>query len=51
MLLVSPITWDHYLLLFLVPISVMWICLPGLSDRESLFGTILIAFWSFPWLI
>jgi len=51
MLLVSPITWDHYLLLLSVPIAAAWICLPRSLGSKALFATILIAFWSFPLLI
>ena len=51
MLLVSPITWDHYLLFLLVPIAATWICLPRSLGSRAFFATILIAFWSFPKLI
>ena len=51
MLLVSPITWDHYLLLLLVPISVMWPCPPRTVGSRVAFGAILIAFWFPPWLL
>jgi len=51
MLLVSPITWDHYLLLLLVPISVMWLCPPRTVGSRVAFGAILIAFWFPPWLL
>ena len=48
MLLVSPITWDHYLLLLLVPIAVTWVRLPRSDTARIIFTAILIAFWSWP---
>jgi len=48
MLLVSPITWDHYLLLLLVPIALTWVRLPQSDAARILFTAILIAFWSWP---
>ena len=48
MLLVSPITWEHYLLLLLVPIAVIWTRLPPTDAARILFTAILIAFWSWP---
>jgi hypothetical protein len=48
MLLVSPITWDHYLLMLLVPIAVTWVRLPQSDAARILFTAILIAFWSWP---
>jgi hypothetical protein len=48
MLLVSPITWDHYLLLLLAPIAVTWVRLPRSDAARIFFTAILIAFWSWP---
>ena len=28
MLLVSPVTWEHYFLLLLIPLTVVWVDLP-----------------------
>ncbi len=51
MLLVSPITWDHYLLLLLVPIAATWVALPPSVGARVLFAAVLIAFWSPPSII
>jgi Glycosyltransferase family 87 len=48
MLLVSPITWEHYLLLLLVPIALAWVRLPHSDAARILFVAILVAFWSWP---
>jgi Glycosyltransferase family 87 len=48
MLLVSPITWDHYLLLLLVPLAVTWVQLPQSDAARVLFTAMLVAFWSWP---
>lgn len=51
MLLVSPITWDHYLLLLALPLAVLWPRLPrGGMGREAvvLFLAIL---WLKPWMV
>jgi hypothetical protein len=48
MLLVSPITWDHYLLLLTVPLAVLWTRLPRPNLVRMLFLIILIAFWIEP---
>ena len=45
MLLVSPICWDHYLLLLLVPLAVVWIELPATWLARTLFLVIIAAFW------
>ncbi|MBI1917916.1 MAG: DUF2029 domain-containing protein [Planctomycetes bacterium] len=48
MLLVSPITWDHYLLLLALPIPVLWQRLPrGGAGREVL-GPLLAILWLNP---
>jgi Glycosyltransferase family 87 len=51
MLLVSPITWDHYLLLLAVPIAVIGTHLPRSTAARALFAVILVAFWSSPSII
>ncbi len=51
MLLVSPVTWDHYPVLLVVPIATMWLSLPRTVGSRVLFGAILIAFWCTPWPI
>ena len=45
MLLVSPICWEHYLLLLLVPLAVVWVELPPTRFARALFLVILLAFW------
>jgi Glycosyltransferase family 87 len=45
MLLVSPICWDHYLLLLLVPLAVVWMQLPESWFARGIFLAIVIAFW------
>jgi len=51
MLLVSPITWDHYLLLLALPIAVLWQRLPpGGYGRETLMACLFILWWE-PWLV
>ena len=45
MLLVSPICWEHYLLMLLVPLAVVWVQLPATRLARTLFSLILVAFW------
>ena len=45
MLLVSPICWEHYLLLLLVPLAVVWLELPPSRFARTLFLVIVAAFW------
>ncbi len=45
MLLVSPITWDHYLLLLTIPLAVMWTRLPQSNLVRTLFLITLIPIW------
>ncbi len=45
MLLVSPICWEHYLLLLLVPLAVVWVELPPSKFARALFLVIVVAFW------
>ena len=37
MLLVSPITWDHYFLLLIIPLAILWVRLPAASWARGLF--------------
>jgi hypothetical protein len=46
MLLVSPICWDHYLLLLLVPLAVVWLELPASPFARTLLLVIVAAFWA-----
>jgi hypothetical protein len=48
MLLVSPITWDHYFLLLLVPLAVLWVRLPDGPWWRLGFAAILVAIWIAP---
>src|SRR5262249_8129428 len=45
MLLLSPISWDHYLLLFLMPLAIWWVRLPE-SDRLRLAFAVLVVAWT-----
>ncbi len=45
MLLISPICWDHYLLLLLVPLAVVWTELPESRFARTIFLVIVTAFW------
>jgi hypothetical protein len=41
MLLVSPVTWDHYFLLLLLPVAMLWLWLPPANlVRAALMGVI-----------
>jgi hypothetical protein len=51
MLLVSPITWDHYLLLLLIPLAMAWTQLPRSQGFRLLFTCIVIAFWTWPYAV
>jgi hypothetical protein len=48
MLLVSPLTWEHYLPLLLIPLAVLWVNLPtaGLTRKQLLFVVIVVALWA-----
>jgi hypothetical protein len=45
MLLVSPICWEHYLLLLLAPLAIVWMNLPASRFARTMFLTIVAAFW------
>jgi hypothetical protein len=51
MLLVSPITWDHYLLLLLIPLAIAWAQLPKSQYFRLLFMAMVIAFWTWPYAV
>jgi len=51
MLLVSPITWDHYLVLLLLPIAVTWSRLPPSFLSRTWFLAVLIALMVEPTLL
>jgi hypothetical protein len=51
MLLVSPITWDHYLLLLLIPLAMAWIQLPPSGGFRLLFMAMVAAFWTCPYFV
>jgi alpha-1,2-mannosyltransferase len=37
MLLVSPITWHHYFLLLLLPVTLLWLALPSTGSARAVF--------------
>jgi len=45
MLLVSPLTWDHYFLLLLVPLAYLWLRLPPSGPERWLFRAVLVSVW------
>src|SRR5262249_37239884 len=51
MLLISPITWDHYLLVLLVAWALIWVRLPGAALARGLFLAISAVLWAMPPLI
>lgn len=51
MLLVSPLTWAHYLLLLLVPLALVWFWLPATTLARGAFLTILTLLWVTPGLL
>jgi hypothetical protein len=48
MLLVSPITWDHYLLILLVPWVLAWVALPASALARGLFLVLSATLWTYP---
>jgi hypothetical protein len=48
MLLLSPITWDHSLLLLAIPIAVIWVSLPRSREPWMIFAAVLVALWLIP---
>jgi hypothetical protein len=51
MLLVSPVTWDHSLLLLLVPVASLWVALPPSGVVRGLFMGALAAVWAWPFVV
>ena len=51
MLLVSPMTWEHYLVLLLLPLAWLWQKLPATALSRSLFWGILVILWVPPHLM
>jgi hypothetical protein len=47
-LLVSPITWEHYCLILLVPWTLIWLRLPRSSLARGLFLCIMVILWMGP---
>lgn len=45
MLLVSPITWEHYFVLLLVPLAIAWVQLPAAGWARVLLLAIVAALW------
>jgi hypothetical protein len=48
MLIVSPLTWEHYLPLLLIPLAMVWINLPpkGATWRHWLFVGLVVSLWT-----
>jgi hypothetical protein len=51
MLLVSPITWDHYLLILLMPWALAWVSLPASALARGLFLALSAVLWTLPPLV
>lgn len=50
MLLVAPVTWEHYFVLLLVPLAVLWLRLPARGPTRWLFHLCLVALWLAPFV-
>src|SRR5208282_1800478 len=48
MLLVSPITWDHYLVLLFLPLAILWVQLPRVGMARLLLWIAAAVCWLFP---
>jgi hypothetical protein len=48
MLLVSPITWDHYFLLLLPALALVWVALPPSPGARAFFLVVVSALWVKP---
>jgi hypothetical protein len=48
MLLVSPLTWEHYLPLLLIPLALAWVDLPpeGVTRRHLAFVVLVVVLWA-----
>lgn len=42
MLLISPVTWEHYFLLLFLPLSLVWMCLPDSRVSRWILTTIVV---------
>lgn len=51
MILASPIAWDHYLMLLLAPLAILWGALSRRAGRRAAFYTVLATLWISPWLV
>jgi hypothetical protein len=51
MLLVTPICWDHYLVLLLIPLAVCWRDIKRAAPVGWVFGLVTLAIWSDPALV
>ena len=45
MLLVSPVTWDHYFLMLVLPLALVWMWLPPQSSCRPLFLFTVAGLW------
>ena len=45
MLLVSPVAWDHYFLMLVLPLALVWLWLPPQNSRRSLFLFTVAGLW------
>ena len=48
MLLISPITWNHYFVLLLAPLAIFWLNLPASIWARALFLIVVAALWTMP---
>jgi hypothetical protein len=48
MLLLSPVSWDHYFLLLLLPIAQLWIALAKRPEGRLLLSALLVGIWINP---
>jgi hypothetical protein len=46
MLLVSPVTWNHYFLLLLLPLALVWLQLPANSLARLWFLAVVLVLWA-----
>lgn len=57
MVLLSPVAWEHYLVLMILPLALVWVELPsaGAPVRKAAFLTVVTLFWASPrgvrWLL
>lgn len=48
MLLLSPITWDHYFLMLAIPLGLLWVRLPASPNKRLCFLLLVMALWFEP---